>query len=78
MQELALRPYQQGMREFAHATRVSEELLACGILKRDTLGPGLDRHALVWHHHVVGCVCHRLSFLEVNILRYEPGGSARN
>jgi len=38
-----------------------QKLLACRVLKRDTLGPCLDGYALVRHHHVASCVCHRLS-----------------
>src|SRR5882672_1088320 len=43
-----------------------QELLARGVLKWNTLGPCLDGYALLGLHHVVGCVCHRLSFLASN------------
>src|SRR4029077_12076357 len=43
-----------------------QKLLARGVLQRDALRPRLDRCALVGLHHVVSCLCHRLSFLASN------------
>jgi hypothetical protein len=48
--------------------RSIEQLLARLVLDRHTLGPGLDRNALLLRVHVVALVCHCLSPLEAYLI----------